>query len=102
MLVCRLLLVSSSPSVKRTSLLILYRVSPTTWLSMWDSQPSCGDRRVRAPTYPRPLTRVTFMQGRSGCCCVGWEGRARTSDNSVNSRALYQLSYDPTQALTMV
>jgi hypothetical protein len=35
------------------------------------------------------------MQGRSGCCCVGWEGWARTSDNAVNSRALYQLSYIP-------
>ena len=32
----------------------------------------------------------------------GLEGWARTSDNAVNSRALYQLSYDPMQALTMV
>ena len=62
---------------------------------MWDSQPSYGDRRVRAPTYPRRLTRVTFMQGRSGCCCVGWEGWARTCDNAVNSHALHQLSYSP-------
>ena len=62
---------------------------------MWDSQSSRGDRRVCAPTYPRPLTRVTFMQGRSGCCCVGWEGWARTNDNAVHSRALYRLSYSP-------
>jgi hypothetical protein len=26
---------------------------------------------------------------------LGWEGWARTSDNAVNSRALYQLSYIP-------
>ena len=29
----------------------------------------------------------------------GLEGWARTSDNSANSRALYQLSYDPTRPL---
>jgi hypothetical protein len=44
-----------------------------------------GDRRVPAPRYPRPLTRVTFMQGRSGCCCVGWEGRARTATTRLTA-----------------
>jgi hypothetical protein len=32
----------------------------------------------------------------------GWEGWARTSDNAVSNRALYQLSYIPMQAFTMV
>jgi hypothetical protein len=33
---------------------------------------------------------------------IGWEGWARTSDNAVNSRRLYQLSYGPMGCLLLI
>ena len=90
---CRLLLVSSSPSVKERHFTdIISSVADKLGSFLCGTTGRRGDPRVRAPTYPRRLTRVTFMQGRSGCCCVGWEGWARTCDNAVNSHALHELS----------
>jgi hypothetical protein len=46
----------------------------------------CGTASHLAAIGASALTPVTFMQGRSGCCCVGWEGRARTSDKRCAGR----------------
>ena len=51
----------------------------------------CGTASHLAAIGASALTPVTFMQGRSGCCCVGWEGRARTSDKRCAGRVDYWL-----------
>jgi hypothetical protein len=60
---------------------------------------------VRTPTFEKRAPHdlgVPCESLASGTLSDGWEGWARTSDNAIDSRALYSRSYDHMQALTMV